>query len=607
MGNIQNKPKIDSRNPKDIRIDMFKALIIDAQETGELNLFNLSLDSDDLQKLMLNIIEGSPNIKILNLEGNPDIKLLPTTIGQLKELEKLNLNDCKLKGLPDEIGHLTKLKRLQASNNKIENLPESVKNLTQLEKLELTKNKLSSLPIGIENLQSLITLTLAQNKFVSLPESIYQLQKLTYLYLSRNQLEALPNGISQLGKLRMLCLDDNQIRTLPDDIENLSASVFINLDDNPLAQQTVELINALNNEGLNIEYNMVAYEEPIQWQVVFDRLKPALGEVNMIQEIIAQDENLQDFISKAGASSLYQSNPEIIHKGLAYFLEKLTGDEAENVKEIIGLHSTDCATPVTDLCVQGYLQKSNEEKTPLPEGLITKLAVADYITKNKQYFCLKNNEEVEQLNGLLNVLFLKDAWLYQENKVKVKHDNDLFSWSNHIQFAFSQISNATKQSFIKAFLQVGDNNVPLKDNQGYYLIDQQKLDKITERYKANSLGYQPQEALSLLSKAYDTLINKLQIAQYTDFSASSVPIVDALFKDNIHKDYVIEQLRKQANISESDSVTEMHNKVESFLAQVDKELAEYTKKSSSNNNMTFFTSQVQSNMGNEKDTLGKNF
>lgn len=84
------------------------------------------------------------------------IKKLPKEIGQLSNLEHLDLEDNELNELPEAIGKLEKLERLNIGKNPILSLPPEIKNLKNLKKISLTANGLSKemievLPIWLPN------------------------------------------------------------------------------------------------------------------------------------------------------------------------------------------------------------------------------------------------------------------------------------------------------------------------------------------------------------------------------------------------------------------------------------------------------------------------
>jgi hypothetical protein len=114
------------------------------------------------------------NIKELFV-NDLSINELPTTIGLLRNLETLNLMNCKIKSVPKEIRYLTKLKYLTLYNNKLTNLPNEICLLTNLKYINLAFNKLTSLPDCLDNLTNLSELQIVGNQISELPQVIDRL------------------------------------------------------------------------------------------------------------------------------------------------------------------------------------------------------------------------------------------------------------------------------------------------------------------------------------------------------------------------------------------------------------------------------------------------
>jgi hypothetical protein len=164
---------------------------------------------------------------ILNYKN---LTTLPKSIGNLTNLETLDLADNKLTALPDSIGNLTNLKILKLDMNDLKSLPESIGNLTNLKILNLYMNDLKSLPKSIGNLTNLETLDLYANKLKELPESIGNLTNLKTLDLEGNKLRELPESIGNLTNLETLVLYANKLKELPESIGNLMKSKIKSID-----------------------------------------------------------------------------------------------------------------------------------------------------------------------------------------------------------------------------------------------------------------------------------------------------------------------------------------------------------------------------------------
>ncbi len=161
-------------------------------------------------------------LKALGIDEN-SLKTLPGWIGQLTALEMLSASGNILSTMPEEIFHLPALKSLNLSENKLISLPDSIGNLEGLEELYLSENGLVTLPAGIGSLKPLKVLDLHDNRFSTIPEGICTLPALDTLYLETNRLVSVPDDIQRLVSLKILHLSGNDIKILPDSLRQLPA------------------------------------------------------------------------------------------------------------------------------------------------------------------------------------------------------------------------------------------------------------------------------------------------------------------------------------------------------------------------------------------------
>jgi Leucine-rich repeat (LRR) protein len=90
--------------------------------------------------------------KELDLSGWPErLKLIevPESLGQLTQLQSLDLAENQLTALPESLGQLTLLDRLDLSENRLTTLPESLGQLGALKQLFLHENPVLGLSADI--------------------------------------------------------------------------------------------------------------------------------------------------------------------------------------------------------------------------------------------------------------------------------------------------------------------------------------------------------------------------------------------------------------------------------------------------------------------------
>ncbi|KAK2432217.1 STRUBBELIG-receptor family [Trifolium repens] len=121
-----------------------------------------------------------PNARTIDLSKNEFSGSIPYSIGQMKDLNSLNLAHNQLNNeLGDMFKSLTKLKQLDVSFNSLSgNLPQSLKSLTSLKKIHLQNNKFSGSINVLANLL-LDDVNVENNKFTGwIPEELKDINNL---------------------------------------------------------------------------------------------------------------------------------------------------------------------------------------------------------------------------------------------------------------------------------------------------------------------------------------------------------------------------------------------------------------------------------------------
>jgi internalin A len=146
------------------------------------------------------------------------LTVLPQSIAQLKKLQVLRAVRNQLTVLPESLIQLKELRGLYIWRNRLTELPDDIGELGQLDKLDVSKNCLGALPESIRRLSQLRGLYAQNNELREVPEGIGQLRQLQWLYLSENKLKALPGTLRQLHSLREIYLHGNEQLGIPREI-----------------------------------------------------------------------------------------------------------------------------------------------------------------------------------------------------------------------------------------------------------------------------------------------------------------------------------------------------------------------------------------------------
>ncbi|HAS42511.1 MAG TPA: hypothetical protein DCS93_18675 [Microscillaceae bacterium] len=197
-----------------------------------------------------------------------DMRNLHPKLGQLKQLEQFELSYsyshqeametiCSLTNLqtlilsnnghngqalhlPDSVGNLKRLKHLSLQNNHLPNLPRSLRKLTALETLQLSNGKFTQLSFQNGDLPKLTTLALEQNKQLNISSELQKFiaSPIIDLNLKSNSLKQFPPVVLQFKQLQKLNLANNKIDHLPLDIVDLPELNQLNTTKTPLAHTT---------------------------------------------------------------------------------------------------------------------------------------------------------------------------------------------------------------------------------------------------------------------------------------------------------------------------------------------------------------------------------
>jgi Leucine-rich repeat (LRR) protein len=222
---ISQENKTDEISQRDILIKLYKS--------NPHNKLDWNLDEQNMRLWKGIHLNGQGKVKSIEIKRK-GISVIPSEIGLLTDLIKLDLAGNNIKVIPSEIGQLTNLNVLDLWGNNITELPSEISQLKMLAILKLNSNQLSILPTEIGELTSLTNLELSDNKLTNLPKEMGQLNKLSILYLSNNNLTEIPIELGQLKNLTRLFLNKNKLTTIPQEVCNLKLhhGTYLSVDDN---------------------------------------------------------------------------------------------------------------------------------------------------------------------------------------------------------------------------------------------------------------------------------------------------------------------------------------------------------------------------------------
>ncbi|KAJ7968754.1 Leucine-rich receptor-like protein kinase family protein [Quillaja saponaria] len=191
----------------------------------------------------------------IELSENPLNFVLPTSIGNFSSfLDHFGLENCNIKGgIPDDIGNMLNFLNL-ASNQITGTIPAIIGNLRGLQTLYLYHNQLQGyIPQEICQLERIWSFFLSDNKFSGqLPTCFGNLKSLRELSLSSNRLNStLPSTLWGLEDILYLDLSSNNLTgSLPLSIGNLKVVTELYLSDNQLSENNLSGVIPKSLEAL---------------------------------------------------------------------------------------------------------------------------------------------------------------------------------------------------------------------------------------------------------------------------------------------------------------------------------------------------------------------
>ncbi len=201
------------------------------------------------------------NLKVLKLgyeyTGTKNqLTQIPAEIGNLTQLQALDISHNQLTALPEWLGQLTQLQSLNLFGNQLTTLPEWLGQLTQLQSLNVSYNQLNALPKSLIKFRQLQSLVLSGNPAIVLPKWLGQLSQLKSLDLtSHYNLKVLPEWLGELTQLQSLVIRHTNLENLPEWFGEFIHLQSLDISINPLVPLPEILVKLIRLQSLTAKHN----------------------------------------------------------------------------------------------------------------------------------------------------------------------------------------------------------------------------------------------------------------------------------------------------------------------------------------------------------------
>lgn len=211
------------------------------------------------------------NLERLNLEGNQLSGSIPAALGQLQNIRAFNGRFNQLSGpIPSELGSLQNLSVLLLAGNQLSGpIPGDLGSLEHLRTLWLGQNQLSGpIPSELGSLRNLVSLILNENQLSGpIPAELGDLRSLRGLDLDGNALTGgIPAELGQLSNMGSLRFGNNQLSgPIPAELGRMQDLDWVDLEGNELTGEIPAELGRLQKlEWLNIRSNELSGPIPAE-------------------------------------------------------------------------------------------------------------------------------------------------------------------------------------------------------------------------------------------------------------------------------------------------------------------------------------------------------
>ena len=200
-------------------------------------LKELRMAENSLKGTVPDCIGDMENLEILDLHGNA-ITEITSSCGRLSKLKHLNVSANQLSTLPMETIFDLQIIEINASRNRLNGslLPANIPQVPFLQNLDISTNALLMLSEVKVDFPALKSINISNNRIAILPD-LSAWKNLTFLNADENKISEIPAGFTSLKDLQQANFGNNSLLQLEDSIGSMDNLTVFNIQNNPIRER----------------------------------------------------------------------------------------------------------------------------------------------------------------------------------------------------------------------------------------------------------------------------------------------------------------------------------------------------------------------------------
>jgi Leucine-rich repeat (LRR) protein len=266
-----------------------------------LSLKDLRLADNQLKGTLPDCIGDLENLEVLDIQGNA-LTEISSSIGRLFKLKILNVSKNQLTSLPMEAIFDLHISEVNASRNRLQGslVPDNIPQVPFLQKLDVSTNALTSVTETKVDFPELQSLDISNNRVAALP-NMSGWHKINFLNAEENKISEIPSGFSSLKTLTYADFGNNSLLEIDESIGLMDNLTTFKIQNNPIRERrlpkltTEELkielkgrttvISSPNSDKSGSASNFSSFARAMSWNVIGDVLDRANSRLKTVEKM----------------------------------------------------------------------------------------------------------------------------------------------------------------------------------------------------------------------------------------------------------------------------------------------------------------------------------